>query len=143
MRSKIVLLEDDPDRTAAMLPLISQRLPHYTVVVFDTAPDLIDWLGDHLHEAAILCLDHDLGPNRVRDSQVFDPGTGRDVVDFLAARQPACPVLIHTTNSLAAPGMELALEDSGWTHRRVVPYNELQWIRTAWLPEVEDALTEK
>ena len=65
------------------------------------------------------------------------------VVDFLATRQPTCPVLIHTTNSLAAPGMELALEDSGWTHRRVVPYNGLQWIRTAWLPEVDDALTQE
>lgn len=138
--STIAILEDDADRTASMTRCLAERLPRYRVVVFGNAPDMIEWLREHLHEAALLCLDHDLGPNRTRGGRVFDPGTGRDVVDYLASRQPTCPVVIHTTNSLAAPGMQMALDDSGWTCRRVVPYFDLQWVREAWIVEVEQAL---
>ena len=67
---------------------------------------MVLWLGDHLEEANLICLDHDLGPNRKLNGIVFDPGTGRDVVDYLTTRKPHCPILIHTSNSMAAPGME-------------------------------------
>ena len=118
-------------------------VPDCPVVTFDNAPDMIDWLTNHLDDASLICLDHDLGPNRSRNGSVFDPGTGRDVADYLASRRPVCPILIHTTNSMAAPGMALVLEDSGWRHSRVVPYNDLEWVSQEWIDEVSKALERK
>jgi hypothetical protein len=138
--SKIAILEDDADRIDEMKRRISTCLQECEVVVFDNAPDMIKWLRGHLEEVRLICLDHDLGPNRDRNGETFDPGTGRDVADYLACRAPVCPVLIHTTNSMAAPGMVLVLSDSGWAHSRVVPYNDLEWIRSSWIVDVKNLL---
>lgn len=110
------------------------------VVVFDNAPEMIAWLTEHLADVKLLCLDHDLGPNRVLNGKIKDPGTGRDVADYLGSRQPVCPVLIHTTNSLAAPGMMMVLEDAGWTCSRLAPFNDLEWVEAAWIDDVRKAL---
>lgn len=142
MRSTILILEDDPDRCRAFRECLCERFRLYSVVVFDNAPDIIDWLRNHLEESVLICLDHDLGPNRLRGGEVCDPGTGRDVVDYLATRKPCCPVAIHTTNSLAVPGMTMALEDAGWSWSRVVPYNDLEWVRGEWISCVAKCLKE-
>ena len=139
--AKIAILEDDSPRIEEMRQCLSTCLPQCEVVFFDNAPDMIAWLRDHLHEITLICLDHDLGPNRCRDGDVFDPGTGRDVANYLATRRPQFPVLIHTTNTLAAPGMELVLDDSGWPHSRIVPYNDCEWIQSAWIIAVKGYLT--
>jgi len=96
-----------------MLRHFAKLFPQYETAVFDNAPEMIDWLAIHCREAVLICLDHDLGPNRSRDGVSFDPGTGRDVADCLSTCAPICPVIIHTTNHLAAPGMMRVLEESG------------------------------
>ncbi len=126
-----------------MVQALSRHLPDIAPATFDNAPKMIEWLEEHLDRCRVICLDHDLGPNRTRDGNVFDPGTGRDVVDFLATRVPECPVIIHTTNSLAAPGMETALEESGWRCFRVVPYPDLAWIGEWWIEQIQKALKEQ
>jgi hypothetical protein len=75
---KIVILDDEPERIQEMVRWLSHRCPDADVVVFDNAPDMIDWLEDSLEESRMICLDHDLGPNRCRDGRSFDPGTGRE-----------------------------------------------------------------
>jgi hypothetical protein len=120
-----------------MRPLLADRFPRYEVVVFENSPDMIVWLSDHLHRVHVLSLDHDLGPNQLRDGESFDPGIGRDVADFLATRPPQCHVILHTTNHLAAPGMRRVLEDAGWTVSHVVPYGDLDWVREMWIEEVQ------
>ena len=82
----------------------------------------------------------DLVPLRSRDGETREPGTGRDVVDFLVGRPPTCPVLLHTANLLAAPGMMLALEMRGWRVRRIPPYGELEWIAQIWEPALREEL---
>jgi CheY-like chemotaxis protein len=139
-QTTVVILEDDPDRIREMSACLHGRFSEYEVVVFDNAPDMIERLSQHLEEVRLICLDHDLGPNRLRAGRVFDPGTGRDVADYLATRQPVCPIVIHTTNNLAAPGMEMVLEDTGWVHSRIVPYNDLEWVREGWIVKVAEAL---
>jgi hypothetical protein len=139
----IVILDDEPERVEEMTRRLAGFVGGLQLIVFDNAPDLIDWLARYLDSAKLICLDHDLGPNRVRNGKVSDPGIGRDVVDYLATRTPVCPVIIHTTNSLAAPGMELALTDAGWIHIRVVPYNDLEWIGGEWIENVKRALAIK
>jgi hypothetical protein len=136
----IAILDDESDRLRAMSRLLARRLPGFVVRFFDNAPDMVLWLKEHLRSCALLSLDHDLGPNRVRDGEEFDPGIGRDVVDFLATCIPACPVVIHSTNSLAAPGMQDVLETAGWAHYKVVPYKHLLWIKETWIEQVTTCL---
>lgn len=128
----IAVLEDDPGRTSAMKAALGSALPEADVVFFDNAPDMIAWLTSNLSSVALLCLDHDLGPKRDRNGARFDPGIGRDVVDFLITRAPACSVIIHSTNSIGANGMVTALEEAFWTAERVVPYNDLAWVTERW-----------
>jgi hypothetical protein len=133
-------MDDASERIDAMREAIEKHLPEVGVVFFDNAPDMIDWLEDSLASVSLLCLDHDLGPNRERDGAVFDPGTGRDVVDSLAVVTASCPVLIHSSNGPAANGMRFALEDAGWQVERVVPFDAMGWISEAWSSQVRDML---
>jgi hypothetical protein len=136
MTAHIAILEDDGARTAAMRVRLTESFPNYEFVFFNNAPDMIELLRDHLPSAVLICLDHDLGPSRTRNGEAFDPGTGQDVVNYLATQNPLCPVIIHTANYLAAPGMELMLSESGWTCCRVVPVDNLEWIDNAWIHEI-------
>jgi hypothetical protein len=140
-RATIAILEDDPRRVRTMRRLLGRAFPGFAVVVSDNAPDLIEWLRANLTGVALIALDHDLGPERERDGCRFDPGTGRDVADYLATVPPSCPVMIHTTNSVAAPGMEMVLADAGWKVTRIIPFDDLAWIRREWWPEVRRRLS--
>lgn len=128
----IAILEDDRPRREAMASFLP---PGVEARWFDRAPDLIAWLAEHLAACALISLDHDLlAPPGV------DPGTGRDVADHLATRAPGPPVLVHTSNGHAAPGMMWTLERAGWQVVRVVPFSDLEWIERSWARAVERAL---
>ena len=76
---------------------------------------------------ALICLDHDLGANLIVNGDYQDPGTGRDVADYLSGEEACCPVLIHSSNAMAAPGMMMVLEDGvGFVHeyRHTMIWNE-------------------
>jgi hypothetical protein len=136
----IAILDDEADRIGAMQPLLAARFSECQVVVFQNSPDMVLWLKENLHHVRLLSLDHDLGPNQLRGGTSFDPGTGRDVADFLTTRPPQCPVILHTTNSLAAPGMQRVLEEAGWAVSQVVPYGDLDWVGERWIKEVRRML---
>jgi hypothetical protein len=131
----LLLLEDDDRRTEAMVRVLA-ALPDVELVRHDSAPDTIAWLRDHPDAAALIVLDHDLGPSRLRDGERFEPGIGRDVSDYLLELTPSCPVLIHSTNGPAAFGMQFSLESAGWSVTRVYPFDDLEWIARDWFPEV-------
>lgn len=140
---KIALLEDDLRRVRQMVRLLQEFFPEYSVTSFDNAPDMINWLADNLNEVKLICLDHDLGANRVLTEKTQDPGTGRDVADYLGTLEPTCPVLIHSSNVMAAPGMMMVLEDAGWPCSRLSPFNDLEWVRDAWIADVREALRKR
>jgi hypothetical protein len=117
-----------------MLRGLSDSLPEAEVVHFDSAPAIVSWLRGNLHRVTVLSLDHDLGPLREIDGEAFDPGTGRDVTDFLAESPACCPVVVHTSNSHGAASMLTTLELAGWIGHRIVPVNDLAWIKERWLP---------
>ena len=131
----IVILDDESRRLAAMKVALSKRLPDYRVATFANAADTIEWLQDNLAEVTLISLDHDLLPS---GPDAPDPGSGRDVADFLASRSPVCHVIIHTTNSMAAPSMQMVLDDAGWPNSRVCPYGDLDWVTEWWIREVAD-----
>lgn len=138
MHEIIAILEDDPGRIQAMEKRLKESFPDCSAICFNNAPDIIAWLKDHLHECLLLSLDHDLGPSWERDGQLFDPGIGRDVVDYLITQLPQCPVILHTSNSDAEIGMEMALKGANWHYERVIPDHSLDamdswdWIDSDW-----------
>jgi hypothetical protein len=136
----LVILEDDERRREAMAERWGERHPGHPIVCFATAAEAIRHLTLHLDDVLALSLDHDLemieGANGVR----FDPGSGREVADFLAPRSPKCPVVVHSTNAAAAVGMCEELRDGGWIVDRVVPYGDLAWIDEVWFPALRAAI---
>ena len=140
MIDTVAILDDEPDRLAAMVPILQHQYSKLNVVTFDNAPDMQAWFRENLTTCVLICLDHDLGPNRRRDGKVFDPGIGRDVAEYLAMQPPVCPILIHTTNTHARPGMLLVLEDGGWKVTYVSPYDDVLWIREVWTEAVAEVL---
>jgi hypothetical protein len=133
----IVILEDDIRRIEAMRQVLAVVAPGHDVRIFDSAPEMIRWLEGHLDRVALISLDHDLIPELGVDGSTRDLGCGRDVADFLAGRPPACPVILHTANYLAAPIMEETMVRSGWDVKRVVPFVDLDWIDSAWGMAIE------
>ena len=141
----IAILEDDRRRIEMMRSCLGEIAPAMDVSVFDSAHAMIAWLEAHLPDIALVSLDHDLPLPPAADAdacEIADPyGTGRMVADYLAARTPCCPVIVHSSNVERAPGMTFALHRAGWTQRRVVPYEDLEWIREAWMPCVAALLS--
>lgn len=135
MPSIVAILEDHPGRVNEMRACLANALPGVGSVFFESASEMISWLGRNLGDVVLISLDHDL-PVRSRGPS-GDCGTGRQVVDYLATLLPTCPVIIHSSNSVCAPGMFLALRDAGWLCGRVFPCDDLAWIATAWGEEVK------
>jgi hypothetical protein len=136
----IAILEDDPRRVEAMRPVLADVAPDLAPVFIDSAPRMIAWLLAHPGETALISLDNDLLPALTEDGPTDAPGCGLDVAAFLAGRPPACPIILHTANYLAAPLMEETLTRSGWGVKRVVPFLDLEWVPSAWLLAVEALL---
>lgn len=134
----IAILDDDEQRQEYMQEALSEVLQPPSIQFFDNAPGMIEWLGTNIHTVDLFSLDHDLGPNWRHADKVFDPGTGRDVANYLAKHEPVCPIVVHTSNGMCAPGMILELEGSGWTVERVVPYNVYDWITQSWKKKIQE-----
>jgi hypothetical protein len=136
----IAILEDNEERTAAMLDCLRDKFRQYEARVFSTSRETIRFLETSLDNTVLISLDHDLELKPDGAGGMVDGGTGREVADFLASRAATCPVLIHTTNSHAAVGMDRVLRESGWATYRVVPFDDMAWIRTDWLKTVRRAI---
>jgi CheY-like chemotaxis protein len=128
----IFLLEDNPDRLAAMLAVLRDLLPTTPVHVEDDAAKSNAWLAAHQHELILISLDHDLDSVPRADGSDDQHGCGRDVVNHLVLQPPTCPVIIHTTNWMAGDGMFFALKHEGWPVYRVYPRDHHDWVATDW-----------
>src|SRR4051812_34305857 len=106
-------------------------LPSLPLVFFDNAFEMVAWLEQHLHEVALISLDHDL-PLRDGEGKSIDCGDGRMVADYLTQLAPTCPVIVHSSNNDCAVGMYFALERAGWPTKRVVPFDDLAWVERDW-----------
>ncbi|MGE0608824.1 MAG: cyclic-phosphate processing receiver domain-containing protein [Pirellulales bacterium] len=129
---RVVLLEDDDRRVAAMRERLADRFPQFELVVTDNAKDCIAAIADSFDRILLVSLDHDLVLLPSKNGGSIDPGTGREVADDLAGRTPSFPVIVHTSNSIAGDGMEFRLVEGGWPVERVAPYGDLDWIDEVW-----------
>src|SRR5262245_57000412 len=136
MAMKIAILEDNQDRQAVMRTWLADRFYQYDARLFDEAGEMIRFLDQHLTDTLVISLDHDLELKPGPRGGMIDPGTVREVADFLAGKEPVCPVIIHTTNAAAAAGMDLVLRDAGWQTRRVIPFDDMEWIGSHWFPAI-------
>jgi hypothetical protein len=142
MSLEIVILEDCLDRQATMTACLADRFRHYPVRFFEAAGPMIAYLESNPKTAIAIALDHDLEFIQGKNGSLTDPGTGRDVANFLAERAPVCPVVIHSTNSPAAVGMKMALDEAHWTTYRVVPFGDLEWIPEVWIQAMRRAIVD-
>jgi hypothetical protein len=138
----VAILDDEKSRCAEMERILLEALPETSLHLFDNAPDMIAWLARHLESVGLVSLAHDLGPSRFRDGMLFDPGTGRDVTDFLVEMDRLFPVVVHTANSTAGKRMIAMLEHAEWPCFRVEPKDDLDWIGSEWVPRVVELLGE-
>jgi hypothetical protein len=137
---KILVLEDNKARGEAMRECLKDRLYTFEAVFFAEPRPMLEYLREHLGEAICISLDHDMELVASSEGRLLDPGTGREIADFLATQSPQCHVVIHSTNTAAAQGMESVLTESGRTVHRVSPWGDLGWVRASWFPTVRRAI---
>ncbi|MHC5095630.1 MAG: cyclic-phosphate processing receiver domain-containing protein [Planctomycetota bacterium] len=140
MKKFILILEDELERISEMEKLLSADFSGYDIIFFDNTPEMLDWLKVNLEKTRLICLDHDLGPDRIIKGQMSDPGTGRDISNYLETQKAVCPVIIHTTNSFGRDAMKYALQDSGWEATAILPTPEISWIQSSWFKGVKQLL---
>jgi CheY-like chemotaxis protein len=136
----IAVLEDNADRREAMRSCLEDRFHQYEIHFCDGAAEMVRLLEARLQEALVISLDHDLDSKPDGSDGWIDMGCGRDVADYLAGKTPVCPVIIHTTNSMAAVGMEMTLREADWKTMCVVPCDDLNWIPTQWFRAMRRAI---
>jgi CheY-like chemotaxis protein len=97
---RALILEDNPERRAAMNERLADRFSFLQVAFFDSAKQMIESMtAGALNDVAVIAIDHDLDMLPGPDGNWIDPGTGLDVASWLSKRpRPVCPVVVHTTN---------------------------------------------
>src|SRR4051794_26033884 len=140
MAKKIAILEDNAERAAAMQRCLQDRFYQFEVLFFHDAAAMCKFCEEHLDEIIVIGLDHDLDLIPGPKGRWLYPGPGREVADYLAGKKPVCPVIIHTSNAVAADGMEMALQDAHWETHRIVPADDLDWIPTTWFRTIRRAI---
>jgi hypothetical protein len=137
---KIVILEDNLDRQAVMRACIADRFYTFDAHLIDNPLDTIRFLESNLAETLVISLDNDMELLPGPDGRFVDPGEGLEVARFLAAREPVCPVIVHTTNLRAAEEMKRVLAAANWQTRRVIPFDDVNWITTDWFATMRRAI---
>jgi hypothetical protein len=140
MAHKIAILEDNVDRQAVMRRCLADRFYTFDAHFFDESSAMIQFLELNLQETLAISLDNDLELKPGPDGRLMDPGSGVEVAEYLAGKPAVCPVVIHTTNTRAAELMNSALAAGGWRTRRVVPFDDMNWIESTWLVAIRRAI---
>ena len=137
----ILILEDNEDRTADFRRAVSQLGNDYELKVWRDAHSMCAECEAFLPTAALISLNHDLNP---APGASADPGTGLDVAKFLGDFQPACPVLLHSSDTDRVYLMFNELRFGGWTvellDRSGLPGNS--WVLTSWLESARRLMAE-
>ena len=147
---RILILEDNADRRTAMLEHIADCLPMFGVSFFETSESMINALKSaKWDEIALISLDNDLDPIQI-NGRATDAGDGLAVARFLVEfksmpdtlQVTMPPLVIHTTNELAALQMQHLFSVAKWRFERVTPYDGESWIGEVWIQKVRAAIVE-
>lgn len=125
----LLILDDDQDRIERFVAVSDQLgLAHR---VWKSAYRFAEEAAEYVPSAALISLDHDLIDEK-GDADVL--GNGVIAAQALAELSPSCPVIVHTTNGVAAPEMMAVLAESGWQTVRLAPIG-FDWIESDWRVE--------
>lgn len=141
MAAIIAILEDNLERQGCMFSCLHGRLSQVELRCFGDAQQMITFLQENLTKVALISLDHDLELLTNTHGECIDPGDGRQVADFLSGRVARCPVILHSTNTVAVQGMTMVLEDAGWQVIRVAPFEGTAWIESTWRRTVQNLIS--
>ncbi|MBI2929310.1 MAG: hypothetical protein HYY24_26900 [Verrucomicrobia bacterium] len=125
-----MILEDDGERIRDFEAAVASLGPDFQIRLWHDAPTMIAECSPALAECCLISLDHDLSP---MPGATQDPGTGLEVSEFLASREPVCPVIIHTANHERRWSMSNEFRFAKWNVEIVLPITE-GWIHRSWLP---------
>jgi len=134
----ILILEDNDDRLESFRRAVATLGADFEPKVWRDAPSMIAECEAFFPIAALISLDHDLSP---MPGATADPGTGLDLAQYLRDFPPACPVLLHPSNTDPVWSMHAELLFAGWIVDHVSPLGA-DWIETAWLRRVRELLGE-
>ncbi len=126
--SLILMLEDEIERLNRFKKVLSQIEYQVEFRHWRTANEFSVGFRDSDRLPNLICLDHDLFK---WDPDEPDPGDGRDVAQFLAAQDPCCHIVIHSSNMPAADSMLFTLADANWDVEKIAPLGA-DWIETYW-----------
>jgi hypothetical protein len=131
MKKLLLVLDDDRERLRGFEEIAARLGSDWGLKSWRNAPAMLAEIDAHFAAAQLISLDHDLYKDAESDP---DPGSGRVVADFLAKLAPACPVIVHSTNTDAAWGMHNQLTSAGWSCHLVHHLSQPKWIEEMWLP---------
>jgi ADP-ribosylglycohydrolase len=134
----ILVLEDNDERVSAFQKTVAAMSEGIELKVWRDAPSMIAEAEEFFPTAVLISLDHDLNP---MPGATVDPGTGMDVARFLGDFMPACPVLIHSSNTDRVYSMHNELRFAGWMVDRVGPLGA-EWIETSWVRHARELLVQ-
>lgn len=147
---RILLLEDNAERRTAMLEHMADCLPMFGVTFFETSESMINALKSaKWDEIALISLDNDLDPIQI-NGRATDAGDGLAVACFLVelksmhvtSQVTMPPLMIHTTNELAALQMQHLFSVAKWRSERVTPYDGESWIGEVWIQKTRAMIVE-
>jgi ADP-ribosylglycohydrolase len=133
----ILILEDNEERIAAFEKAVAFLGDAFELKVWTDAPAMCRDCEKYFPTAALISLDHDLNP---LPGLTDDPGCGLDVARFLSDFMPACPVLVHSSNTDRVYSMLNELRFSGWITDHVGPIGA-DWIANSWLQHARHLLS--
>jgi hypothetical protein len=127
----LLVLDDDRERLRGFEEIVARLGHEWQLKTWRNAPGMLAEIDAHFTGTRLISLDHDLYKDADGDP---DPGNGRVIADFLSRRAPACPVIVHSTNTDAAWGMHNQLSGAGWSVHLVQHLSQPKWIQELWLP---------
>jgi len=97
----------------------------------------------------LISLDNDIDPIQI-NGRATDAGDGLSVARFLVELKPMPvtsqvtmpPLIIHTTNELAALQMQHLFSVARWRLERVTPYDGESWIGDVWIQKIRATIIE-
>lgn len=123
---RLIILDDSIDRLDRFQSILNAWPETTESRHWRTAVEFVAHVRAHLSDADLISLDHDL----YSDDDV-DPGDGLDAARYLAGVEPACPVIVHSSNVDRSLQMVGVLENADWTVKRVGAVGP-NWIEHDW-----------
>ncbi len=116
----IFILEDNYERIENFKMALASIESH----IERTVPESIEWLNSDFKRVCLFSLDNDLYVPEYEG----DAGEGWQLCEWIISNSYKRPLLIHTTNVIAATKMEMKCTSAGWQCMRIPPYNSFEWI---------------